>query len=761
MHDLPAFLLTRNQRSTREGYALTYWFATPEGPVQATVTGERGVFFIPRATTLEGAERKEVALITPAGEPVDAVYYRTWQEAQDTRARAGTARYESDVRPVDRYLMERFVYGSAQLRAALSQASGFLQARNPELRPGEHVPALKVLSIDIETQGLDGELYSIACVGRDTEVVFMRGAGAPGGAIRWCDSEQSVIAGFLAWIAEEDPDVLLGWNVVSFDLNYLINRSKLLGLPFRLGRAQGEAIFRPARQSRQLDQIYVPGRVVLDGIATLQTMTYQFEQYSLEAVARELLGKGKLIHEADQVEAIDTLFREDPATLAAYNLEDCRLVLEIFDRTSAIEFMIERSRLTGLAMDRHGGSVAAFDFLYLPHLHRAGYVAPDLPEDPNVNPSPGGYVMDSQPGLYHNVAVLDFKSLYPSIIRTFNIDPLAMYRGGDDAIPGFFGGAFSRDQAILPGIIARLWAARDVAKAHGQKSHSTAIKIIMNAFYGVLGTPGCRFYDPRLAGSITRYGHQLLTRSKDFVEAAGCTVIYGDTDSVFVLLGADYAEPAALEKAAELAAALNAWWRETLRVEFDVESHLEIEFETLYLRFLMPTIRNSEEGTKKRYAGLLRNSQGKLEVAFKGLESVRTDWTPLARSFQRELFRRVFLDEPVEDYIRQIARAVVRGELDDALIYRKRLRKAPEAYTKNVPPHVQAARKLKKPGTFISYWVTTAGPEPASQREHPIDYQHYLERQLAPAADSILQVLGLRFADLTGDQLWLFPPGAT
>jgi len=103
-----------------------------------------------------------------------------------------------------------------------------------------------------------------------------------------------------------------------------------------------------------------------------------------------------------------------------------------------------------------GGSVAAFDFLYLPRLHRKGVVAPDIsPFDDGLG-SPGGYVLDSEPGLYNNVLVLDFKSLYPSIIRTFCIDPLGMFRPGDNPIDGFLEASFSRDEHILPDMIASL-----------------------------------------------------------------------------------------------------------------------------------------------------------------------------------------------------------------------------------------------------------------------------------------------------------------
>ena len=152
----------------------------------------------------------------------------------------------------------------------------------------------------------------------------------------------------------------------------------------------------------------------------------------------------------------------------------------------------------------------------------------------------------------------------------------------------------------------------------------------------------------------------------------------------------------------------------------------------------------------------MRNAQGEFEMQFKGLESVRTDWTPLAREFQRELYRRIFFNEPYEDYVRQVAADLLDGKYDDKLMYRKRLRRKLEEYTKNVPPHVQAARKLDKARQWVSYAITLNGPEPAEKLQSPFDYAHYLDRQLAPVADSILHIFSQSFEKLTGNQLEMF-----
>jgi DNA polymerase-2 len=274
--------------------------------------------------------------------------------------------------------------------------------------------------------------------------------------------------------------------------------------------------------------------------------------------------------------------------------------------------------------------------LYLPRLHRAGYIAPNLPTDSGTG-SPGGYVLDSRPGLYRHVLVLDFKSLYPSIIRTFKIDPLGLLEGlrhPEDAIDGYRGAQFSRDRHILPQLIAELWQQRDTAKQAKDQPRSQALKILMNSFYGLLGTSGCRFYDPRLASSITLRGHAILQQTAAWITELGYRVIYGDTDSLFVWLGDDFDSAQAPATGRRLVDEINRRWRQKIKDEMQLESFLELQFETHFRRFLMPTMRGSDTGSKKRYAGLSGSGAGE-KLIFKGLETVRTDWSELAKQFQQ------------------------------------------------------------------------------------------------------------------------------
>jgi DNA polymerase-2 len=369
--------------------------------------------------------------------------------------------------------------------------------------------------------------------------------------------------------------------------------------------------------------------------------------------------------------------------------------------------------------------------------------------------------------------VLDYKSLYPSIIRTFLIDPVGLVVGtrGEDAaatVEGFRGARFSREKHCLPAIVKQIWDGRDAAKREHNKPLSQALKIIMNAFYGVLGSSGCRFFDPRLASSITLRGHEIMHQTRRLIEEQGYQVIYGDTDSTFVWLRHAHSEEQAGEIGRALVAHVNQWFERHLREQFGLANALELQYETHYRRFLMPTIRGSEEGSKKRYAGLIRKPDGREEMVYKGLETVRSDWTPLAQQFQQELYARIFKGEAYQDYVRDYAQRTASGEFDALLVYRKRLRRPLGDYERNVPPHVRAARVADdynrqqgrplqyQSGGWIRYVITVAGPEPLETQRSPIDYEHYLTRQLQPVADAILPFVGDDFETLTSRQGSLF-----
>lgn len=781
--EINGFILTRQWLETSAGVELVFWFATSAGPVRLRLSDQDAVCFyrtdqtetvkkILRAT--RGWKTKTTSLRNFEQKDVSALYFRSQRQlyaAREKLDRAGVYCLEADIKPTDRFLMERFITASALINAEFAPREGYADLVNAKLKPNDVRPSLRAVSIDIETDFAANDLYSIGVYSDSSSLVLMIGDKQSRDIeedfnIEFYGTELELLNRFLDVIDEIDPDILMGWNVVNFDLRCLQKFCDKAGTELRLGRNKEAVKWRQSNDGNDRHYALLPGRVVLDGIELMRSATYHFENFSLEHVSRQLLDRGKLVEDVDARGAeITDLFSNNKLALAKYNLEDCKLVWDIFEKERLIDFAIERSLLTGLELDRAGGSVAAMDFLYLPRLHRQGMVAPCLDQLESKNISPGGYVMESVPGIHKNVVVLDFKSLYPSIIKTFNVDPAALALGpaAKNPIVGYDGGLFSRELGILPTLVTTLWQARDKAKSDNNQALSQAIKIIMNSFYGVLGTIGCRFFDSRLVSSITKRGHEIIIQSKTYIESKNYRVIYGDTDSLFVLLD-DIAEDKVAACASEIAQELNEWWREKLRREQSIESYLEIEFETHFRKFFMPTVRGSEAGSKKRYAGLV----GSDKLVFKGLESVRSDWSPIARDFQKVLYGKVFHEEPFEDYIKSTVQGLLESDSTANLVIRKRLRRKLDAYVKNIPPHVQAARKaeqiraqkglssLYQSGGWIEYIMTVNGPEPRQYQHSAIDYDFYIDRQLAPIADSVLVFQSQSMAEILNRQIGLF-----
>ncbi len=806
-HFIDAFLLTRQWRDTAKGIILDFWFISRSGPIHVLVENQQAVFFIRQndlkvvssaLASFPDTTIKPLHLKDFNHQPVAAVYFNSQQalyQARDRLKKLDLQHYEADIRPVERYLTERFLTGPVRIYLKDQTATKHLTALilNPKIKPHPHPdkyqPHLKIISLDIETAYDSQELYSISLLSDKWHVTLMKGCANEGKNtqnIECLDTEKDLMLRFIELIIQQDPDIIIGWNVINFDFRFLQKKADSLNISLAIGRSESLPVWRKAQTEQSHYFLLIPGRVVLDGIDTLKSATWNFRSFSLESVGNELLGRGKLIKAQSSSEKINydplknakeikRLFYEDKLALAAYNLEDCQLVLDIFQHTDLIAFAIERARLTGLEMDRTGGSVAAFDNQYLPRLHRKGYVAPNIYDREETLSAPGGYVMSSKPGLYDSVLVLDYKSLYPSIIRTFQVDPYARVKAEEidetQCIPGFNGICFSREEPILPEIITSLWQARDQAKKSNNTALSQAIKIIMNSFYGVLGTSGCRLHDARLTSSITLRGHELMIKTAEIIETEGYDVIYGDTDSVFISLNGAKDKTEADNIGHDLVSIINQHWQKELQDKYRIESFLEMEYETHYIRFFMPTMRGSDKGSKKRYAGMLSSSDNKEggKIIFKGLETVRTDWTSLAREVQQKIYQCIFNDLAYESYLKNIINDLKQGKLDNKLVYRKRLRQNLSDYTKNCPPHAQAAKKAEfyaqqqnqqssryQYGGWIEYVITISGPEPVEFNKNPLDYEHYIEKQIAPVVDALLMVFDNSLEKIIQAQYELF-----
>lgn len=723
------------------------------------------------------AEAEDTPLVTPSYSACVALRLadRGRKALAARLAEAGLSCWGGDEKAADQYLAERGIAAGIALEGTTRAGKRVdLAFVNPRLEPcpaGE-AAALRWLSLDIETTR-EGHLTACALAMDERRASFIVADRPIRGATALPDERgllQAVRDAIVAW----DPDLITGWNVVDFDLRVMAERSRALGLAFDAGRT--DAPLKILESPGQRTLALLEGRRCVDAMKVMRSGPERYEDQRLETVARGILGEGKLLSSqgADKLDELEDLFERDPETYAAYCQRDAELPLAILDKSGMGELTKLRSALTGLDLERAWTSVPAFERVYGMALRSRG-ILPAPPAGRRVSGAAGGLILEPKPGLFDAVIVFDFRSLYPSIIRSFNIDPVAMARaeGDADAIEAPNGARFSRERGALPAIVDAWTSLRAAALAAGDGSRAYVLKILQNSFYGVLGSPGCAWADDLLSGAITGFGQEILRAARDWFVARGYEVLYGDTDSLFVRVGgmaaheeADATDTAvgvelagaaaglearaaaseagaatalAQRLAEEASAALGLYVAERWRVE----SRLDLRFDKYYARFLIPRIRGDRgarlreelersgaswladnlpgpKGRAKGYAGLLIRPDGSRSVDVKGLEAARGDWTPLARRFQLELLDIAFrpepplaLEEEARAYARELASELRSGRLDGELAFRRVLKRDLERYAADAP-HVKAARLsgASSRGDVVEYIQTAAGPEP-------------------------------------------------
>jgi DNA polymerase-2 len=778
---------------------------------------------------------EDTGLQTMDGEPCCRFSWgslRKLQTATEILASKGIRTYEADLRYQDQFLMSRGIHGSVTVEGTFRPGKHIDRVfLNPTLKPSDWKPLLSVLSIDIETDLQSGEIQAIGMAYSDPwslreeqtgagettheeisspplnpvlaeEVLFVGELSTDVAFITCLPDERAMLERFRDRVAEWDPDIITGWNVIDFDLQVIARRFENYGIPLFLGRAEVVDTFL-SRERGLASRMIIHGRQVLDAVRLMRAGPEQFAEYSLETVASSVLGYGKRMNQLSgkaKIETLAKMYRENPVEFCRYCEQDARLVIEILEKTGLIDLTVQRTRLIGIGLDRAWTSIAAFDFMYIESLHKRGFVAPTLGVDSlPLEGAPGGAIIDPQPGLYDNVLVYDFKSLYPSIILTFNIDPLSYipperrYQMDENELALMIkapnGAYFRRDPVILPELLNRFYKNRDAAKERNDTVASYVYKIIMNSFYGVLGASGSRFAGSELSGAITSFGHFILHWCEDYLKREGFRVLYGDTDSLFVLSGRPLGtEPRALyELGRRVCQEINTELQRYIEENLKLSSKLELELEKVYCRFFLPQVRGSIQsratregeaaespqtrGRAKGYAGMLlaEKSEGfpvsveDLALEIVGMEAIRRDWTEMAKDFQVRMLHMVFQNRPLQtirEYIKEVIENLYAGRLDHKLVYIKALRKPTRDYKRSLPPHVKAASQLDvtEQRGLIRYLWTKDGPQPEERQSSPVDYDHYVEKQLKPIASMFTEALKTDIDHLINvdNQLWLF-----
>ncbi len=590
--------------------------------------------------------------------------------------------------------------------------------------------------LDIET--IDDTIVLVSLYSNNLKKVLVLGKKIKSKVpCEFFSTEKELITRLLEILQNNKYNLILGWNVIDFDFRTIIERCKEHKIEFKINNFGFESKSRFVKDFFRESSITTPGTLIIDIITLIRINNIRFKDYKLDTVAKEVLGNGKTTNFKDKEKEIKKLYETDLSRLIEYNFNDSLLAAKIVEKLNLLRLIYEKSVITNTIIRKLNSPIAILDVMYLKRLHKRGYVGNTIHSFTNATKIEGAYVIPPKPGFYKNVLVFDFKSIYPTIIMTFNIDPFTFNKVDGKTIKAPNGAIFSQKvRGILPEIIEKIFKEREKAKKEKNKIKSYTLKIIINSFYGAMGSPKCRFYNPLVAGAITSFGRFFIKLIKMYLEEEGYKVIYGDTDSVFIQVNR-YKK--GVEKEIEKKA--NEFLKDYIEENYGVKSYLKLEYEKRFEKFFI--------ASKKRYVG--RTSEG--EILFTGLEAIRGDWTELAKNFQKEFITQVFEGKgkkEIFEFIKEYIQNLKSGKLDSLLVYKKKITKPLSEYTKTTPPHVKAARQIKGfSGKIVEYVMTKEGPlhYELVSKDTKYDYDHYIEKQLRGAIDDFLNALGWNFED--------------
>lgn len=554
--------------------------------------------------------------------------------------------------------------------------------------------------------------------------------------------DKPVLEEFVKYVRDFDPDILVGYGINRQDWGYLTKRAKKLGINLYVDRANTEP------------HMSVYGHVSITGRANVDFFDFsdelpQVKVKTLGNIADFLnvmpLEKRTLIEDVDYA-----AYWEDAAnkrgTLLKFSKENAQSVLGVAD--AMLSFSMQLSSLVGLPLDHIGTAAVGFrvEWYLMREAYKIGELIPKRVERPYF-PYIGAVVLTPKPGVHENIAVLDFKAMYPNIMITHNVSPDTYIPlsepeplGGVNIAPEV-GHRFRREppgfyKQVLSSLIAYRDQIRPKLSRLDSKSpeyrvldaRQKAVKVITNAAYGYTGWIGARWYIKPVAEAATAWSRHILMNTIELAKKVGLEVVYSDTDSVFVKN-----EPSKIQK---------------ISAEVEKTLGLEIKPDEIYTRILFTE-------AKKKYCGLLPD--GRLDIV--GLEVVRGDWAACAKNVQEKVLEIILKKQAPEEaaeYVRQFIVDLRQKKVPyKDLILWKTLTKPAEEYAVKAP-HVEAAKKLLKEGYELSMgdkigYVITVGAGKLYEKAKPyalasyneVDTEYYVTNQVLPAAFRILTMFGI------------------
>lgn len=558
------------------------------------------------------------------------------------------------------------------------------------------------------------------------------------------EDDRKIIKDFMDFIRNFDPDIIVGFETNRRDIPYLVARARVNGLSLVIDRAGAEP------------HTSTYGHVSITGRANVDLFDYadefpEVKVKTLENIADYLgimkIGERVLIEDFEYAQ-----YWDDPSKrpeLLKFLTDNTRCIMGITE--AILDFAIQLSSLVGLPLDHVGTAAVGFrvEWFLIRHAYQMGELVPKKIERP-YTPYAGALVLEPNPGIHENIAVLDFKSMYPNIMISYNVSPDTYVPLGEPETDVFIAPEVNhRFRKEPPGfyreVLAKLIKARDHVRGELKRvdrgtikyrildARQKAIKVIANATYGYAGWIGARWYIKPVAEAVTAWGRHIIMNTIKAAKDIGLEVIYGDTDSIFVKN-----DPEKIERLSKIV---------------EEKFGLEIKPDKIYTRVLFTE-------AKKRYCGLMPD--GKLDIV--GLEVVRGDWANVAKHIQEKVLEIILKEQTVRkavDYVRRYIVSLRERKIPyrDLIIW-KTLTKSPEEYEVKAP-HVEAAKALQREGWTLTVgdkvgYVITVGSGKLHERAKPyilasydeIDIEYYVTNQIVPVALRILSLFGVKENDL-------------
>ncbi len=637
------------------------------------------------------------------------------------------------------------------------EREGRLITKILKIKTPERPPELRSMAFDIETynpQGVPREnkdpVIMISYAGTERGVLTTK--QSKNDYVKKFDSEKEILEQFCKVVRENDPDVLFGYNSANFDIPYLQARAAKLNTKLDLGRF-GE-------RTRELKRgmvkgMEVGGRVHVDLYPIARLFGFigviKAQRFTLDAVAKEVLGKGK---EDVKHEEIWQLWDNDGIDkLSKYSMIDAEITEDLGKRFLPLEVEVSSVSKMPLFQTTMSTSGQLVESLLMFSASNRNMIIPPRPIGDTIYerlnaPIQGAFVKLPEPGIYTNMAVLDFRGLYPSIIVSYNIDPGTLIEEGE-GVESPTGAKFStKEVGLVPGVLDYLVDRRSKIKQEIKKldkssqeytimsARSQALKILSNSFYGYLGYARSRWYSRPCAESVTAWGRKHISETIEMAEKSGFQVLYADTDSVFLI----YKDKESVMKFMD-------------DVNNVLPEKMELELEGFYPRGVFVSKKGAgERGAKKKYA--LLGEDGTIKI--RGFELVRRDWSKIAKETQRAVLEAILIDGSKEKAVK-IVRATIEnlqaGKVPlEMLSISTQINKDLGSYEVK-SPELTAAQKLIKSGaqvgkgTMISYVVGKKGKS-ISEKAEPFelakdyDTEYYINHQVLPAVMKIMKELG-------------------